>query len=408
MQAEWSKAETITDRYENLLILLQSYHASMLQSFIDAENLATELVRLLPQEGKKKSFLGSFLEMQVTLRGVAQDLLSERFAAKTQEPVRERIEAIGRLEKLEKQRRQLWQRYQKDMERYKALLEEEEREKNSSSGSTQASDRARRMKMIVDKEFKLYHDCKDYITAELESFCSSNASVIEPMVATLTLLQCQTFTLGNNLVGEVIQRNPDTHKFDLEKVSRRNQLEQFETQLSFLLTHEIDLDDLSVKEVTPEVPDATLQKEQEPAKVGTVEDKVAAVLPTVEKAREVVESESEGKSLEEIPLVRVGGLETPKRIVSEEEGPHNGENGTENLSAPNRTPVVEAPQPVVLRTVESMFDFTSEEDIELSLKRGELIDVYRMTLDGWWEGRSKESGRVGLFPYNFVRSTHMD
>ncbi|XP_071115071.1 SH3 domain-containing kinase-binding protein 1-like isoform X5 [Haliotis cracherodii] len=47
-----------------------------------------------------------------------------------------------------------------------------------------------------------------------------------------------------------------------------------------------------------------------------------------------------------------------------------------------------------------MFDYTPENEDELQLKEGEIIDFIREVEDGWWEGSN--NGPSGVFPSNFV------
>ncbi|XP_048258424.1 SH3 domain-containing kinase-binding protein 1-like isoform X4 [Haliotis rufescens] len=47
-----------------------------------------------------------------------------------------------------------------------------------------------------------------------------------------------------------------------------------------------------------------------------------------------------------------------------------------------------------------MFDYTPENEDELLLKEGEIIDFIREVEDGWWEGSN--NGPSGVFPSNFV------
>ncbi|XP_067674614.1 SH3 domain-containing kinase-binding protein 1-like isoform X3 [Haliotis asinina] len=47
-----------------------------------------------------------------------------------------------------------------------------------------------------------------------------------------------------------------------------------------------------------------------------------------------------------------------------------------------------------------MFDYTPENEDELELKEGEIIEFNREVEDGWWEGC--HNGRSGVFPSNFV------
>mmetsp|Transcript_15386 Transcript_15386/g.31183 ORF Transcript_15386/g.31183 Transcript_15386/m.31183 type:complete len:318 (-) Transcript_15386:1015-1968(-) len=231
-------ADELLDGYENLLMLLQSYHSSMLQAFIDAETLANELDRLLPRTDKS-SFVRGFHEMQGTLRSMAYHLLNERFIEKTQEPVRNRIEEFRKLEHLDALRKRLWSRYQEDSERMRTLSREE---------NLSVSQRSKRLGLIVEDEQRIYRQCGSYIVQEQERLRTSGVEVIEPVLSTLTLLQSQMYTLGCDLVSKVLKHNPDTRLHQSQRVVR-DQHEEFETKMNFMLTHEIDLDDASVKEI---------------------------------------------------------------------------------------------------------------------------------------------------------------
>ena len=48
------------------------------------------------------------------------------------------------------------------------------------------------------------------------------------------------------------------------------------------------------------------------------------------------------------------------------------------------------------------FAFTAANAAELSVNAGELVTVINTTDPGWWEGQSHETGKCGLFPYNYV------
>ena len=48
-----------------------------------------------------------------------------------------------------------------------------------------------------------------------------------------------------------------------------------------------------------------------------------------------------------------------------------------------------------------MFDYDAGGDDELSLKKGELVEVLDQKDDGWWKGLLN-CGKIGLFPTNFV------
>ena len=47
------------------------------------------------------------------------------------------------------------------------------------------------------------------------------------------------------------------------------------------------------------------------------------------------------------------------------------------------------------------FDYTAEADDELSLTKGDIIEITSQDVsEGWWEG--KAHGKTGVFPNNFV------
>ena len=49
---------------------------------------------------------------------------------------------------------------------------------------------------------------------------------------------------------------------------------------------------------------------------------------------------------------------------------------------------------------EVLFDFDAKEDDELSLRKGEIVEVLFQRYGGWWKGSL--NGKVGTFPSNFV------
>ena len=51
--------------------------------------------------------------------------------------------------------------------------------------------------------------------------------------------------------------------------------------------------------------------------------------------------------------------------------------------------------------VKVIFNHDAGGDDELSLKKGELVEVLDQKDDGWWKGLL--NGKVGLFPTNFVK-----
>ncbi|XP_053327704.1 GRB2-related adapter protein [Spea bombifrons] len=55
--------------------------------------------------------------------------------------------------------------------------------------------------------------------------------------------------------------------------------------------------------------------------------------------------------------------------------------------------------------VQAQFDFIPEKAAELSIRRGDIIEVLDSSDPNWWKGRI--SGRVGLFPSNYVNKIYM-
>lgn len=51
--------------------------------------------------------------------------------------------------------------------------------------------------------------------------------------------------------------------------------------------------------------------------------------------------------------------------------------------------------------VEALYDFNAEIAGEMSINRGDIIQVTKKIDDGWWEGLC--DGRSGMFPANYVR-----
>ena len=53
-------------------------------------------------------------------------------------------------------------------------------------------------------------------------------------------------------------------------------------------------------------------------------------------------------------------------------------------------------------TVKALYKFKASNNDELSLKKGEIITVTQKEDGGWWEGTSRETGKTGWFPSNYV------
>eukprot|EP00181_Compsopogon_caeruleus_P002805 CAMPEP_0184683108 /NCGR_PEP_ID=MMETSP0312-20130426/9975_1 /TAXON_ID=31354 /ORGANISM="Compsopogon coeruleus, Strain SAG 36.94" /LENGTH=443 /DNA_ID=CAMNT_0027135197 /DNA_START=134 /DNA_END=1465 /DNA_ORIENTATION=- len=433
-------ADELLDGYENLLMLLQSYHSSMLQAFIDAETLANELDRLLPRTDKS-SFVRGFHEMQGTLRSMAYHLLNERFIEKTQEPVRNRIEEFRKLEHLDALRKRLWSRYQEDSERMRTLSREE---------NLSVSQRSKRLGLIVEDEQRIYRQCGSYIVQEQERLRTSGVEVIEPVLSTLTLLQSQMYTLGCDLVSKVLKHNPDTRLHQSQRVVR-DQHEEFETKMNFMLTHEIDLDDASVKEIakpssverspTVEMPSTDENEAPIDDSVVSTDEKAAPtgeqeVSPVSELARkfsvadavrslELTKKPSDGGKLSELSEPSPEIDETTHVPVASSPQPLTDETLQRNLDdqvlerdltgVPENNTMQETEEdsknkfekqvPIPIRTMQAMFSFSPVEDIELELQKGDRIELFRLSEDGWWEGKSARTGKVGLLPSIYLCHT---
>mmetsp|Transcript_15386 Transcript_15386/g.31189 ORF Transcript_15386/g.31189 Transcript_15386/m.31189 type:complete len:83 (-) Transcript_15386:618-866(-) len=61
--------------------------------------------------------------------------------------------------------------------------------------------------------------------------------------------------------------------------------------------------------------------------------------------------------------------------------------------------------PIPIRTMQAMFSFSPVEDIELELQKGDRIELFRLSEDGWWEGKSARTGKVGLLPSIYLCHT---
>ena len=48
------------------------------------------------------------------------------------------------------------------------------------------------------------------------------------------------------------------------------------------------------------------------------------------------------------------------------------------------------------------YDYDSRTDDDLGFKRGDLMYILRADEDGWWLARSKDSGKDGYIPSNYV------
>ncbi|KAI8809354.1 hypothetical protein BJ742DRAFT_804827 [Cladochytrium replicatum] len=80
---------------------------------------------------------------------------------------------------------------------------------------------------------------------------------------------------------------------------------------------------------------------------------------------------------------------------------------TAAFSTVNRSSVDAAPKkPAALFQVRALYDFAGNEDGEFPLVRGEIVNVYdSTTFKDWWKGESIQTGRVGIFPANYVEKS---
>ncbi|KAJ3150624.1 hypothetical protein HDU89_003032 [Geranomyces variabilis] len=60
------------------------------------------------------------------------------------------------------------------------------------------------------------------------------------------------------------------------------------------------------------------------------------------------------------------------------------------------------------RHVKVVFDFDAEGPEELTLRKGETVNVICEIDDGWWEGEILGTGRIGMFPSNYVEPANAE
>ncbi len=51
----------------------------------------------------------------------------------------------------------------------------------------------------------------------------------------------------------------------------------------------------------------------------------------------------------------------------------------------------------------AIYDYDACLDDELSIRVGDVIEVHEKQDDGWWMGRMKSNGQVGIFPATYVQ-----
>lgn len=73
-----------------------------------------------------------------------------------------------------------------------------------------------------------------------------------------------------------------------------------------------------------------------------------------------------------------------------------------NRSSSSSAPVPPKQKPSNRRHVKALYDFSSQDDEDLSFKMGELIEVLDSSDQyGWWVGKDSK-GKKGNFPSNYV------
>ncbi|KAL7391851.1 hypothetical protein ABVT39_015761 [Epinephelus coioides] len=94
------------------------------------------------------------------------------------------------------------------------------------------------------------------------------------------------------------------------------------------------------------------------------------------------------------------------------EGEHHGRAGIFPTSYVEILPPTEKPTPIKSPTIQvldygeavALFNFNADLPVELSFRKGEVIDITRRVDDKWLEGRISGTSRSGIFPANYVQS----
>ncbi|XP_063753303.1 vinexin isoform X2 [Eleginops maclovinus] len=97
------------------------------------------------------------------------------------------------------------------------------------------------------------------------------------------------------------------------------------------------------------------------------------------------------------------------------EGEHHGRAGIFPTSYVEILPPTEKPTPIKSPTLQvldygeavALFNFNADLPVELSFRKGEMIDVTRRVDDKWLEGRISGTNRSGIFPSNYVQVNKM-
>ncbi|XP_070820348.1 vinexin isoform X2 [Chaetodon trifascialis] len=97
------------------------------------------------------------------------------------------------------------------------------------------------------------------------------------------------------------------------------------------------------------------------------------------------------------------------------EGEHHGRAGIFPSSYVEILPPTEKPTPIKSPTLQvldygeavALFNFNADLPVELSFRKGEVIDITRRVDDKWLEGRISGTSRSGIFPANYVQVNKM-
>lgn len=63
------------------------------------------------------------------------------------------------------------------------------------------------------------------------------------------------------------------------------------------------------------------------------------------------------------------------------------------------------PQPTRACFAQAQFDFSAQDSSQLSLRRGDIVEVVECGDQHWWRGRA--GGRLGFFPRSYVQPVHL-
>lgn len=64
-----------------------------------------------------------------------------------------------------------------------------------------------------------------------------------------------------------------------------------------------------------------------------------------------------------------------------------------------------SPQPSRACFAQAQFDFSAQDASQLSLRRGDIVEVVEREDPHWWRGRA--GGRLGFFPRSYVQPVHL-